>query len=299
MTNHNILIEAHNVSKHYGKQQALTNFNLLLKRGEVLGLLGVNGAGKTTTLQILTGHLAPSQGYIKLSGINLATHPQQAKKKLGYLPEKPPLYNDLTVDEYLFYVGRLQGLSKNKLKTSVNYAKERCHLQSVSKRLIIQLSKGFQQRVGIAQAILHKPELIILDEPTVGLDPIQLQEIRELIAELAKENSVILSSHILTEVEATCNRVIILQQGEIIYQDSLQQDKKQIKISFYNPPPIEELCKIPQVETAVSIDKQSFILTGNLDIHSFKVINQYANQWQIYQLCHQKQTLEQIFLELR
>jgi ABC-2 type transport system ATP-binding protein len=190
---------------------------LELRRGEVLGLLGHNGAGKTTTMQMLTGCLSPNSGSIAICGIDLARQPTLAKAHLGYLPETPPLYRELTVDDYLTFAARLRGMKPANVSAALSQAKQRCGLEAVSKKIIGTLSKGYQQRVGIAQAIIHQPDVIVLDEPTVGLDPAQIREVRTLIRELGNTHSVILSTHVLGEVESICDRVEILNRGSLVY----------------------------------------------------------------------------------
>lgn len=217
-----ILLAAEGLSRYYSDHCAVENLNLELKKGEVLGLLGPNGAGKSTTMQMLTGNLAPTTGSIQINGIDLLEEPRQAKRHLGYLPEQPPVYRDLTVSEYLEYCAKLHGLGGVARTQAISLARERCSLNEVQDRLIANLSKGYKQRVGIAQAILHSPAVIILDEPTVGLDPLQIREIRKLIRELGQEHSVILSTHILPEVQAVCDRVQILNRGRTVFNDSLQ-----------------------------------------------------------------------------
>lgn len=212
-----ITVSATDLSRDYGARSAVRNIDFELRQGEVLGLLGPNGAGKTTTLQMLAGCLAPSTGAIEICGINLLERPREAKALLGYLPETPPLYRELTVDEYLRLVARLHRIPRNEIADAVDKAKQRCGLSKVGKRLVGNLSKGYQQRVGIAQAIVHNPRVVILDEPTVGLDPIQIREIRSLIRELGGEHSVILSTHILPEVESVCDRIQIMNQGELVF----------------------------------------------------------------------------------
>ncbi|MEZ5476264.1 MAG: ABC transporter ATP-binding protein [Thiolinea sp.] len=226
------LIEAEGLSRFYGEHCAVENLHLHLHQGEVLGLLGPNGAGKSTTMQMLTGNLAPTTGEIRINGIDLLDEPRQAKRYLGYLPEQPPVYRDLGVNEYLIYCARLHGLSGDALQQALEQAVQRCGLKEVQKRLIGNLSKGYQQRVGIAQAILHSPPVIILDEPTVGLDPIQIREIRALIQELGQTHTVILSTHILPEVQTVCDRVHILNRGRTVFNDSLQGMGSLEKIFF-------------------------------------------------------------------
>ncbi len=215
------LVKATGLSRFYSDHCAVVDLNLQLRRGEVLGLLGPNGAGKSTTMQMLTGNLAPSTGEIQINAVDLLDEPLAAKSHLGYLPEQPPVYRDLTVNEFLRYCAQLHGLNQSAVPEAVARARLRCSLDDVQHRLIANLSKGFQQRVGIAQAILHNPAVIILDEPTVGLDPIQIREIRTLIRELGEEHGVILSTHILPEVQAVCDRVQILNRGRTVFNDSL------------------------------------------------------------------------------
>jgi ABC-2 type transport system ATP-binding protein len=214
-------ISARGLTRRFAARTAVENVDLELKRGEVLGFLGPNGAGKTTTMQMLTGNLAPSEGEVKICGIDLLARPTLAKTNIGYLPETPPLYRELTVDEYLELALKLHRVRKGARGEAIARAKQRCGLAEVGRKLIGSLSKGYQQRVGVAQAIAHEPEVVILDEPTVGLDPNQIREIRALIRELGSTRSVILSTHILSEVEAICDRVQIMHQGRIVYRDTI------------------------------------------------------------------------------
>jgi len=233
MINHqDRLINAIVLSRYYSEHCAVNNVDVVLHKGEVLGLLGPNGAGKSTTMQMLTGNLSPSAGEIQINGIDLLDEPRNAKQQMGYLPEQPPVYRDLTVSEYLHYCARLRNVPSAQRKGAVATASERCGLQDVSKRLIGNLSKGFRQRVGIAQAILHNPAVVILDEPTVGLDPIQIREIRSLIRELGKEHGIILSTHILPEVQAVCDRVQILNRGKTVFNDTLEGVESLEKVFF-------------------------------------------------------------------
>lgn len=224
-----------NLSRQYGPIVAVHNLNLQLQRGEILGLLGPNGAGKSTTLRMLTGNLAPSGGSIEICGIDLLDKPQEAKAHTGFLPEIPPLYFDMTVDEYLLLVAKLHRIRKDALRPALDNVKQRCGLERCGKNLIGTLSKGYQQRVGIAQAIIHNPDVIILDEPTVGLDPNQMREIRQLIRELGKASSVILSTHILPEIENVCDRVQIMHKGGIVFDQpvmELRQQKTNLEAVF-------------------------------------------------------------------
>ncbi|RLA21349.1 MAG: ABC transporter ATP-binding protein [Gammaproteobacteria bacterium] len=227
------LIVADRLTRYYGDHCAVDEVSFTLKKGEILGFLGPNGAGKSTTMKMICGNLAPTDGAISINGIDLLERPKQAKAELGYLPETPPVYRELTVNEYLDYCGKLHGLKRAALQKATLFAKERCGLIEVANRLIGNLSKGFQQRTGIAQAILHSPAVIVLDEPTVGLDPIQIREIRSLIRDLGEEHGIILSTHILPEVEESCTHVQIIRQGKLVLNDSIATLKKQLAGSSF------------------------------------------------------------------
>lgn len=218
-----ITLLAQNLCREYGHYTAVDHVNLQLQRGEVLGLLGPNGAGKSTTMRMLTGILAPSKGSIQICGVDLLDEPIAAKAHLGFLPEIPPLYPDLTVDEYLRLAAKLHRVPKHTVSAALANVKQRCGLSDCGRRLINTLSKGFQQRVGLAQAIIHNPDVIILDEPSVGLDPNQMREIRQLIRELGKSSSVILSTHLLSEVESICDRVQIMHKGQVVFNQSISE----------------------------------------------------------------------------
>jgi ABC-2 type transport system ATP-binding protein len=215
-----ITVSAQNLVRRRDNRLVVDNVTLELRRGEVLGLLGHNGAGKSTTLQMLTGALPPHSGQIEICGFDLFGQPQQAKACIGFLPEHPPLYRDMRVDDFLLYAARLHKIPSAKLADALALAKRRCGLLDCSRKLIGSLSKGYQQRVGIAQAIIHNPAVVVLDEPTVGLDPAQIRDIRALIRDLGDSSSVILSTHLLNEVESLCDRVMILQKGRLIYSGS-------------------------------------------------------------------------------
>ncbi|HET9034401.1 MAG TPA: ABC transporter ATP-binding protein [Dokdonella sp.] len=204
-----------NVSRQLSGRAIISDLDLSLDRGEVLGLLGINGAGKSTTLRMISGMLAPSSGSVKLAGLDLYEHPERARRDIGYLPEEPPLYGELNVEEYLRFCARLHGIPRTAINAAVETAIERCELGEMRRRLTSLLSKGFRQRVGLAQAIVHEPALIVLDEPASGLDPIQALRLRELIRALADDHAVVLSTHVLSDVLACCDRVAILHQGRL------------------------------------------------------------------------------------
>ena len=234
-----LLVNVTNLSRTYGKQCVVKNLNFTLKKGQILGFLGVNGAGKTTTMQMLCGSLAPSSGTIKINEIDLLKNPIKAKLNLGYLPEIPPLYKGLTVDEFLSYCAQLHRIPKTRIQESLQEAKQCCGLSTVSKRLINQLSKGYQQRIGIAQAIIHKPDVIVLDEPMVGLDPVQIKDIRQLIINLSEHHGIFLSSHLLSEVQTFCTHIQIIHEGELVLQQAADpttaQSLEEIFLSLTSP----------------------------------------------------------------
>lgn len=257
------LIHIENISRHYADHCAVADISFDLQPGEVLGFLGPNGAGKSTTMQIISGVLAPSSGTVQLNGFDLQKEPGQAKRALGYLPEVPPLYPEMRVDEYLRYCARLHRVHSSELDQAVDQAKQRCGLESMGRRVIGNLSKGYQQRVGIAQAIIHNPRTIILDEPTSGLDPNQVREIRQLIRSLASECGILLSTHILPEVQSVCDRVLILHQGRLVYSGpvSRQQQNRLLVTLAPESQDSDYLATLPAVERVESIGPQQFCLT--------------------------------------
>ncbi len=210
------MLKIKNVTKKYGKRVAVSNLNLTINKGEIVGFLGPNGAGKSTTMNMITGYFAPTSGEILIDDKNILFNAYEVKRKIGYLPETPPLYLDMTVNEYLRFVCEMKNIKALNIKNNLERVLDVVKISDVRARLIKNLSKGYRQRVGIAQAILGEPELLIFDEPTVGLDPKQIIEIRSLIEDLGKEHTIILSSHILPEVSAVCNRVIIINKGKIV-----------------------------------------------------------------------------------
>jgi ABC-2 type transport system ATP-binding protein len=215
------MIEVRDLTKIYGHRTAINKLNFSVTKGEVVGFLGPNGAGKTTTMKIITGFMAPSSGSVQVAGFDVFENPIEVKKRIGYLPETPPVYVDMRVRDYLKFVAELKGVETSRLTSLVNSAIEKTDLGSVADRLIGNLSKGYRQRVGISQALVSDPEILILDEPTVGLDPRQVAEIRNLIKSLAGQHTILLSTHILPEVQASCERIIIINQGLIVAQDTL------------------------------------------------------------------------------
>jgi ABC-2 type transport system ATP-binding protein len=216
------MITANGLTKRYARNTAVDKISFEIQKGQIVGFLGPNGAGKTTTMRMLTCFLPPTSGTATVAGFDVLEQPLEVKKRIGYLPELPPLYPEMRVSEYLLFVGRLKGLSGAGLRERVGYVCERCRIADMSSRTLGKLSKGYRQRVGLAQAIIHNPDVLILDEPTAGLDPKQINETRELIRSLAGDHTIILSTHILPEVEQTCQQVIIINRGKLVATDSVE-----------------------------------------------------------------------------
>jgi len=276
------LIQANGLHRFYGTTHAVNDVSIELQQGEILGLLGPNGAGKSSCLQMLCGVLAPSAGEININGADLFDQPNLAKQNIGYLPDTPPLYAELTVNEYLLYAARLRRVKKS--------------------QLIAFREKGFQQRVGIAQAIIHQPNVIILDEPTVGLDPIQMIEIRKLILELGEQHGIILSTHILPEVQAVCNRVQVIHRGQSVFNKKISELKNttQVELRLQTNIDIESLNALPGVQLAEIISSQHYLLSGENIQASLADISQYCvdKNWGLLELSQKENTLEQIFINL-
>ena len=297
------LIHVENLSRYYQNHRAINQLSFTLKAGEVLGFLGPNGAGKSTTMQVISGNLAPTEGEVKIAGHDIIDAPREAKHQLGYLPEHPPLYLDASVDEYLSYCARLHRIPRQVVAAALDKVKSQCGLEANGRRLIGNLSKGYQQRVGIAQAIIHDPPVVILDEPTVGLDPIQIREIRELIRSLGSERSVILSTHILSEVQATCDRVQIIRAGELIYNASTESLNQQNEISFkvalrkdIDP---AELTAIAGVDHAEALGDGRFRLIFAKNATPDALVESAVQmQWGLDELTPEQQSLEDLFIEL-
>jgi len=303
MNETSLLMNIEHLSRHYGSLAAVNGLNFDLKRGEVLGFLGPNGAGKSTTMQMITGNLAPTEGKITINGIDLLDNPKLAKAEIGYLPEQPPLYLELTVTEYLRFSAKINGIQRSRQINAVNYAINRCGLGDVKDRLIANLSKGFQQRVGIAQAIIHTPSIVILDEPTVGLDPIQIREIRKLIRDIGKEHSVILSTHILPEVQMTCDRVQIIHKGQLVFNnsiDSLNQSMQatSLIVQFEKCPSINDIQKIEHINSVDELGDNKLRIHFSESPAKQIAIEAVNNNWGLLQLSPEQKSLEQIFVEI-
>ncbi|MCC5860044.1 MAG: ABC transporter ATP-binding protein [Ectothiorhodospiraceae bacterium] len=297
-----ILLQTRGLGRRFAERRAVRDVNLEVQRGEVHGLLGLNGAGKTTTLRMLCGTLAPTEGDVRLAGIDLLERPIAARRQLGYLPEVPPLHLDTTVEEYLRYAALLRRVPRRRCKAAVTGALQRCDLEAVAHRLIRNLSKGFRQRVGIAQAIIHEPAVIVLDEPTAGLDPRQVNAVRGLIGELRRDHAVIFSSHILPEVQSLCDRVTILHQGRQVFQGRPGGDSSshRVRLRFRVQPPLAMVAAVSGLEAVESTDDpHAVIVMPVLDSALDALVKLSVDQgWGLQELSPVRPTLEQIFLEL-
>jgi len=296
-----ILARVTDLSRRFGRHSALCGLDLELRQGEVLGLLGPNGAGKTTCLRLLSGSLAPTSGRIEILGIDLFRHPVAAKQHLGYLPERPPLYPELRVDEYLRHCALLHRVPRAEVAEAMHLAKARCGLGDVGRTLIAKLSKGFRQRLGLAQAILHRPRLLILDEPTEGLDPVQVREVRSLIRDLSRDCGVILSSHILSEVQAVCDRVLVLHQGRLLRSDhfAAARPTRLWRLTLSPACETERLEHLPCVEAAIALGRGRFRVILTEGATSADLPRQVlAAGLDLFELAPERPDLERVFFDL-
>ncbi len=305
-------IVVNNLTKKYGTQKAVDNISFEVKTGEILGFLGPNGAGKTTTMKIITCYMAPNDGDVKVNGISILDNPEEIKKKIGYLPESNPLYYDMPVLAYLEYVAKLQNVPDSQIPDRIKEMVRVCGLDVEKHKTIGELSKGYRQRVGLAQAMIHDPEILILDEPTTGLDPNQIVEIRKLIRELGREKTVILSTHILPEVEATSDRILIINNGKIVADGTADTLRKQaqgtevLRIEIAEATDKDEvfsaLMNLDTVDMvdAVSGSDFSFMVNSKENVSSRKEIFNLCvkNNWVLTELTPIETKLEDIFREL-
>jgi ABC-2 type transport system ATP-binding protein len=305
-------IVVENLTKKYGTQRAVDNISFEVKTGEVLGFLGPNGAGKTTTMKIITCFMAPSDGDIKVGGLSIHEHQDEIKKKIGYLPENNPLYYEMMVLDYLEFVANLQGVPKEKIQKRIAEMVVMTGLNVEKHKKIGELSKGYRQRVGLAQAMIHDPEILILDEPTTGLDPNQIVEIRKLIKELGKEKTVVLSTHILPEVEATCDRIMIINNGKIVADGTSDMLRKQAQGQEILRVQISEagdrdslISSLSGLESVSLVDpveenNNTFIINSNENLSSRKPIFNLCvqNNWVLTEMTPIETKLEDIFREL-
>ncbi len=293
------LIEARQLTKYFNEQVVVQPLSFQVTQGAILGFLGPNGAGKSTTMKMLTGYLQPSQGQVWISGYDLSTHPRQAKRHLGYLPEHNPLYLDMYVHEYLQLMGRARGLSRQQ---AVQRAKElvaRCGITAMQHKKLRILSKGYRQRVGLAQALMHDPEVLILDEPTTGLDPNQLHQVRTLIKEVSQDKAVILSTHIMQEAAALCDQVLIISQGTMRAYDRLDRltaaNRQQVIVAFKEPISGALLEQLPGVQQVKMLAAGKFLLMTDQDLRAALFRLAQANAWTLIELSQQQQSLEETF----
>lgn len=306
------MIQATQLTKRYGSTTAIKGVSFEVNRGEILGFLGPNGAGKTTTMRILSGFFAATEGKATIAGFDVFEDPLEVKKRVGYLPENPPLYGEMKVDAYLRFVATIKGVEGSSLDSQLSNSKERCGLMEVGHRLIKQLSKGYRQRVGLAQAIIHDPEVLILDEPTIGLDPKQIIEVRELIKSLGGDHTVILSTHILSEVSMTCERVIIIDKGEIVAMDTPENLTRQaageqhLELEIVGP--VENLTsllrEIPSVKNVITNPPEDEYQRVFVEVEKGEEVRHLVARkvveagFELYGLNAQSMTLEEVFVNL-
>ncbi|MDA0692775.1 MAG: ABC transporter ATP-binding protein [Nitrospinae bacterium] len=302
------MIEVENLTKFYGPRPAIKGITFNVNKGEVVGFLGPNGAGKSTTMNILCCIMPASSGSARICGHDVFEESMEIRKKIGYLPETPPLYPDMTVTSYLQFAARIRRVPSKKVSAAVDRVLEKCVLKDVRDRIIKRLSKGFQQRVGLAQSMIHDPEILILDEPTIGLDPIQIIEIRKLIQELANSHTIILSSHILPEITQICKRVIILNEGEIAAVDTLEgltsslnkSERFILKVRNSQNGISEKLGALENVISVKTEKQGQFLVESEMGSHLQDQVARLAleNSWGIEELKIVSMTLEDIFLRL-
>lgn len=299
------IVKLEHLSHKYSSAWAIRDINMEISQVGIVGLLGSNGAGKSTTMNILCGALNQTEGNVYISGIDMRENPEEAKKQIGFLPQNPPLYMDLTVDEYLHYCAGLRLMTKEKMKPAIKEAKERCGIDHYSNRLIRNLSGGYRQRVGIAQAIVHKPKLVVLDEPTNGLDPNQIIEVRALIKEIATDRAVIFSSHILSEIQILCKEIKMIESGRIVFSDTMDAFNNYVEphsmlVHMENPPTAAELLKVDGVTKVDFLTERQMrvYFSGDQDITERVVAASVQNGWRLREISLDKTALDEIFKQL-
>jgi ABC-2 type transport system ATP-binding protein len=301
------VIRVQNLTKYYGERLAVDNISFEIGKGEIVGLLGPNAAGKTTTMRILTGYLMPTRGDAFIADCNMSTNSLEGRKHIGYMPESIPLYTDMKVRDYLTFFARLRGLDADRTRQRINDVVEKCHLEEYIDVIVGKLSKGFRQRVGIAQAIIHDPEVLILDEPTVGIDPIQVAQTRNLIKELGKEHTVLVSTHILPEVSVICERVIIIHRGKIVKDSAIEnlsavlRGARRVRVEVRGPADkiADALRRVPGVKR-VAREGNYFIIESPAEVDPRAKITETVvkNGWNLLSAESVEMTLEEIFLQL-
>jgi ABC-2 type transport system ATP-binding protein len=301
------MIQVDRLSKRYGSFKAVESVHFDIGRGEIVGLLGPNGAGKTTTMRMLTTYLSPTSGRARLAGHDVLDEPLEVRRKVGYLPENVPFYPEMRVSEYLRYRSRLKDVPRSQRRRAIGEVVNRCQIGEVEHRLMGQLSRGFRQRVGLAEAMVHDPEILILDEPTAGLDPLQIREVRELIRELGERHTILLSTHILSEVEAVCTRVIIIAQGRIALDDQLSNLRQQNAITVEARGPTEAiraaLATIPGVARVVLARREGehgwfeVVARESQDLREAIGVKLISSGWPLRQLDLRRSSLEERFAQ--
>lgn len=300
----NSIVKVEHLSHRYSVQWAIRDIDFEINQRGILGLLGSNGAGKSTTMNIICGVLKQTEGNVYINGINLRENPVEAKKNVGFLPQKAPLHLDFTVDEYLTYCAELHMVDKTRIKAAVDEAKERCGITHFSKRVLRNLSCGYQQRVGIAQAIVHNPKFVVLDEPTNGLDPNQIVEVRHLIKEIAEERSVLLSTHILSEVQATCREIKMIENGQMIFSGTIEQFDNYIQpntlLLELDTPPMECDLMLPGISKVETLSERRFRLRYDGDQDTAKRVAEQCvtRGWGLIELVIEKSSLDAVFAQL-
>lgn len=299
------IVKVENLSHRYSSQWAIQDINFEINQTGVLGLLGSNGAGKSTTMNIMCGVLKQTRGEVYINGVSLRDNPVEAKKHIGFLPQKPPLHLDLNVDEYLTHCAYLRSVEPKHIKAAVDEAKSKCGIMHFSKRLVRNLSGGYQQRLGIAQAIVHNPKFVVLDEPTNGLDPNQIVEIRHLIKEIAEERTVILSTHILPEVQATCDYIRMIEQGNMVFSGTVEEFDNYIQpntlvVSLGAAPLVADIQELPGVVRVEELGGPRFRIQFSDVKEAMNSIVEasYTRDWQLMELQQEKSSLDTIFAEL-
>ena len=300
----NSIVKVEHLSHRYSVQWAIRDINFEINQRGIMGLLGSNGAGKSTTMNIICGVLKQTEGNVFIDGIDLRENPVEAKKNVGFLPQKAPLHLDFTVDEYLTYCADLHMVDKKQIKAAVDEAKARCGITHFSKRVLRNLSGGYQQRVGIAQAIVHKPKFVVLDEPTNGLDPNQITEVRHLIKEIAEERSVLLSTHILSEVQATCRNIKMIENGQMIFSGSIEEFDNYLPpntlLVELDTPPMECDLLLPGISKVETLSERRFRLRYDGDQDTAKRVAEVCvtRGWGLIELVIEKSSLDAIFAQL-
>ena len=307
------MIEVNDLTKYYGSFPAVMDINFKIEQGEVVGFLGPNGAGKSTTMKVITGFIPPSSGTATIAGYDIVTESLEARRHIGYMPETVPLYTEMTVREYLDYMGKLRGMTSERIRARIDDVVDICHLEDYYTSIIGKLSKGFRQRLGIAQAILHEPDVLVLDEPTIGIDPIQVVETRQLIKDLGGEHTLILSTHILPEVSQICERVIVINEGQIVATDEPNNLARRLvgseRVDLQVKGPQQEVMAV--LETVDGVGTISRINIQRGEIPLYRVESELGEEiradlaktviehgWELHQLEAVTMSLEEIFLRL-